>query len=68
MTTRSIIIEGAMTTVSLEDTFWQELEAIATENDLTVAELVSLVEESLGTTSKLSVALRTFISTSRVRH
>jgi predicted DNA-binding ribbon-helix-helix protein len=66
--TRSIVFEGTMTTISLEDPFWLDLEMIAKENDLTVAELVSLVEDSLGKRSDLSAALRAYIATNRVKH
>jgi predicted DNA-binding ribbon-helix-helix protein len=67
-TTRSIVVEGAMMTLSLEDPFWRELEEVARENDLTVAELVELVKERLGSRSNLSSALRTYLAVSRVRH
>jgi predicted DNA-binding ribbon-helix-helix protein len=66
--TRSIIVEGTMTTISLEDPFWLDLETIAKENDLTIAELVGLVEDSLGKRSDLSSALRAYIATNRVKH
>ncbi len=68
VTTRSIVVEGALTTISMEEAFWRDLEAIAKENDLTVAEVVSLVEDSLGNKANLSSALRAYIAVSRVRH
>ncbi len=68
VTTRSIVLEGGMTTLSLEDTVWRDLEAIAKEHDLTVAELVSFVEDRLGTERDLSSALRTYVSVNRVLH
>ncbi len=68
MRTRAIIVEGAMTTVSLEDDFWRDLEAIARQNDLTVAELLSLVEDCQEHTSDLSSAVRAYVSTNRSRH
>lgn len=68
MTTRSIVVNDAVTTISLEDPFWQQLEEVAKEHDLTVAELISLVEDSLGEKSTLAAAPRTFVAVSRVRH
>ncbi len=66
--TRSIVVGGRLTTLNMEDTFWRDLEAIARENDLTVAELVSLVEDRVGAGSDLSSALRTCISVNRTLH
>jgi predicted DNA-binding ribbon-helix-helix protein len=66
VTTRSIVVDGMMTTISLEDPFWRELEMAAKENDLTVAEVVSTVESDLGGDSDLPSALREYVT--RVRN
>jgi len=68
VTTRSMVVEGALTTISLEDPYWRDLEAIARENDLTVAELVSAVDDALGRRDNLAAAIRAYITLSRVRH
>jgi predicted DNA-binding ribbon-helix-helix protein len=41
---RSIIIAGHKTSVSLEDTFWKGLKQIATGRDLTLSEMVALID------------------------
>jgi len=66
--TRSMVVEGALTTISLEDPYWRDLETIARENDLTVAEVVSAVEDGLGRRDNLSSAIRSYIASSRMRH
>jgi len=68
VTTRSILVEGAMTTVSLEEPDWRELAEIARENDLTIAELLSVVEDGVGLTQNFSSAVRTYVANNRVRH
>jgi predicted DNA-binding ribbon-helix-helix protein len=45
---------------------WRGLEVLAEENNLTVAELIGLVEESHD--SQLSSTLRLYLSRSRMRH
>ena len=65
--TRSIMLEGVTMTISLEEPVWRDLEALARDNDLTVAEVVSLVEDRLFDDSRLSSALSAYVS-DRVRH
>ena len=45
---RSVIINGHKTSVSLEDAFWSEVKAIAAERNLSLRELVSLVDHERG--------------------
>ena len=58
---RSVIINGHKTSVSLEDAFWSEVKAIAAERNLSLRELVSLVDHERGEGSNLSSALRLFV-------
>ena len=53
---RSVVINGHKTSVSLEDAFWSELKAIATERNLSLSELVSLVDHERGKVGNLSSA------------
>jgi predicted DNA-binding ribbon-helix-helix protein len=68
VTTRSVVIDEAVTTVSLEDTLWDQLETVAKQHDLTVAELISLVEDTVSRSGTLPASLRTFVEMNRVRH
>ena len=58
---RSVIINGHKTSVSLEDAFWSEVKAIAAERNLSLSELVSLVDHERGEVGNLSSALRLFV-------
>ena len=58
---RSVVINGHKTSVSLEDAFWLEVKAIATERNLSLSELVSLVDYERGEVGNLSSALRLFV-------
>ena len=58
---RSVIINGHKTSVSLEDAFWSEVKAIAAERNLSLRELVSLVDHERGEVGNLSSALRLFV-------
>ena len=58
---RSVVINGHKTSVSLEDAFWLEVKAIATERNLSLSELVSLVDYERGEVGNLSSALRCFV-------
>ena len=58
---RSVIINGHKTSVSLEDAFWSEVKAIAAERNLSLSELISLVDHGRGEGSNLSSALRLFV-------
>ena len=58
---RSVILNGHKTSVSLEDAFWSEVKAIAAERNLSLTELVSLVDHERGEVGNLSSALRLFV-------
>ena len=58
---RSVIINGHKTSVSLEDAFWSEVKAIAAERNLSLTELVSLVDHERGEVGNLSSAIRLFV-------
>ena len=58
---RSVIINGHKTSVSLEDAFWSGVKAIAAERNLSLTELVSLVDHERGEVGNLSSALRLFV-------
>jgi predicted DNA-binding ribbon-helix-helix protein len=57
---RSIIINGHKTSISLEDQFWSEIKAIAAERQLTLSQVVAMVDHDRGGFSNLSSALRCF--------
>jgi predicted DNA-binding ribbon-helix-helix protein len=41
---RSIVIDGHKTSVSLEDAFWKGLKEIASNRDVTLSQLVGLID------------------------
>ncbi|MEA2951276.1 MAG: hypothetical protein QOJ96_796 [Alphaproteobacteria bacterium] len=57
---RSIVVAGHKTSVSLEDAFWKGLKEIANDRNLTLSELVAVIdtERSHG---NLSSAIRLFV-------
>jgi predicted DNA-binding ribbon-helix-helix protein len=57
---RSIVVAGHKTSVSLEDAFWKGLKEIATDRNMTLSELVAVIdtERSHG---NLSSAIRLFV-------
>jgi predicted DNA-binding ribbon-helix-helix protein len=57
---RSIVIAGHKTSVSLEDVFWNCLKEIATERDVTLAELVAKIDGDRQH-ANLSSAIRLFV-------
>ena len=57
---RSIVVAGHKTSVSLEDAFWQALKEIASERDLTLSELVAVVDTDRRQ-GNLSSAIRLFV-------
>ena len=56
---RSVVIEGHKTSVSLEDQFWSGLKEIAHARQMTVAKLISKIEEARH--GNLSSAIRLFV-------
>jgi predicted DNA-binding ribbon-helix-helix protein len=57
---RSIVIAGHKTSVSLEDAFWKGLKDIAIDRDLTLSDLVALID-SERQHGNLSSAIRLFV-------
>lgn len=59
MKKRSLSIRGHRTSLSLEDGFWEELAAIATERGQSVAALITEIDRTR--TGGLSSAVRLFV-------
>lgn len=57
---RSIVIAGHKTSVSLEDAFWQGLKDIATARNLTLSDVVGLIDTDRSR-GNLSSAIRLFV-------
>jgi predicted DNA-binding ribbon-helix-helix protein len=57
---RSVVIAGQRTSVSLEDAFWKSLKEIAKGRDMTVSELVTAINSERKHVN-LSSALRLFV-------
>jgi predicted DNA-binding ribbon-helix-helix protein len=57
---RSIVIAGHKTSVSLEDAFWKGLKEIAMGRDLTLSEMVAVIDSERAQ-GNLSSALRLFV-------
>ena len=57
---RSIVIAGHKTSVSLEDEFWNSLKEIAHERNVTLAELVAMIDGNRNH-ANLSSAIRLFV-------
>jgi predicted DNA-binding ribbon-helix-helix protein len=57
---RSIVISGHKTSISLEDAFWKGLKDIAHGRDLTLSEMVALID-SRRAEGNLSSAVRLFV-------
>ena len=57
---RSIVINGHKTSISLEDAFWTEIKAIASEKNTTISDLITSINRDRDA-SNLSSALRLFV-------
>ena len=57
---RSVIVNGHKTSISLEDAFWSEVKAIASEKNSTISELLTNIDRDRQA-SNLSSTLRVFI-------
>ena len=57
---RSIVVAGHKTSVSLEDAFWNVLQEIAEERDMTLSRLVGLIDADRQH-ANLSSAIRLFV-------
>lgn len=58
---RSLTLQGHRTSVSLEDAFWEELQAIATQRGQSVNVLVAEIDAARGVSSGLASAIRVFV-------
>lgn len=58
---RSVVVNGHKTSISLEEAFWSELKAIASDRRLTLSALVTMVDDGRTDVTNLSSALRCFI-------
>ena len=58
---RSVVINGHKTSVSVEDQFWAALKEIAAERQVSLYELVAMVDHDRGEVGNLSSALRLFV-------
>ena len=57
---RSVIITGHKTSVSLEDAFWKELKKIAARRNMTISELIGMIDLARQH-ANLSSAIRLFV-------
>jgi predicted DNA-binding ribbon-helix-helix protein len=57
---RSIVIAGHKTSVAIEDEFWNSLKEIASERNMTLAELVDTIDANRQH-ANLSSAIRLFV-------
>lgn len=58
---RSLTLQGHRTSVSLEDAFWIELQAIATDRGLSVNALVAEIDAARGVSAGLASAIRVYV-------
>lgn len=57
----SATLHGHRTSFSLEDAFWDELKAIAAARRISLAALISEIDDGRGPESNLSSALRLYV-------
>lgn len=57
----SVTLRGHRTSFSLEDEFWAETAAIATQRGLSLAALLNEIDEARGPESNLSSAIRVYV-------
>ncbi len=57
----SVSIKGHRTSFSLEDDFWQELNNIASERRIPVAQIITSIDETRHPEQNLSSALRIYV-------
>ncbi len=58
---RSVVINGHKTSISVEDQFWAALKEIAAERQLSMSELIAVVDHDRGKVGNLSSALRCLV-------
>lgn len=58
---RSLTLRGHRTSVSLEDVFWEDFQAIAAARGLSVNELAAQIDAARGVSAGLASAIRVFV-------
>ncbi|MEM7724214.1 MAG: ribbon-helix-helix domain-containing protein [Pseudomonadota bacterium] len=58
---RSLTLQGHRTSVSLEDAFWAELQAIADARGMSINALVAEIDAARGMSAGLASAIRVFL-------
>lgn len=58
---RSLTLQGHRTSVSLEDAFWSELQAIAEARGQSINALVGEIDAARGVSAGLASAIRVFV-------
>ena len=58
---RSVTLQGHRTSVSLEDTFWEALQASAEARGLSVNALVAEIDAARGVSAGLASAIRVYL-------
>ncbi len=58
---RSLTLQGHRTSVSLEDAFWEELQAMAEAREMSVNALVAEIDAARGVSAGLASAIRVHI-------
>lgn len=56
---RSVSIAGHLTSISLEEPFWSELQALAKRDNISLSKLIARIDKSRST--NLSSALRLYV-------
>ncbi len=57
----SIVVNGRKTSISIEEAFWTSLKQIATEQGMTLSQLVGAIRAEKTSGSNLSSAIRVYI-------
>lgn len=57
---RSTLVDGRKTSVTLEDEFWTALKEIATTQNVSIPQLISMID-SQGQNNNLSSAIRVYV-------
>jgi len=59
---RSVVINGHKTSISLEEAFWTEIKAIASEKNTTISDLITGIDrDRQADAANLSSTLRVFV-------
>ena len=57
----SVLIAGHRTSITLEDEFWQILKSVATQEKVSLAQLVTRIDHAREPATNLSSALRLYV-------